>query len=705
MKRLLSVAILFATAVVVCSAAFRVNAAATDFQIVGLTCGTSPGVITIQNTSGGTSTLGHLAVVITPAGATSGTTIEINPQILPPIPFPGYGVPAGQTVDLQVGPGASQQPAAAVNPLTVGQKVALTTNTLLGTGATVQLVDLGNGSATIGALLTCAKPAVVRFVSPQGFDFLDIAQTIPNSTCGSDLPPGTPPTIQNPGPCLTIDNAITYAQDAETIFVEPGFYEICHPIEVNKLVRITTRGSALKGQTNFGATVAPGDSLDLDTVLHSFSGDPIFHITAIGFPSASSPGNLSNAVANNQPPNTVNANQNHAAIDGLRMGGSFKSGAAAVVLDNDAYTDVTNNWFGGEPLSNPAYTGIPCAQPQPFPPAAPNPLPVAKSEVMGNATAILLKNSDHANIYGNAILGSSNFKYAPILAVGDVQTGFGIVTAECLGQGPDSSNAATIAVNTISRNQNAAIWLCSDGGGGHLISQNTVRSNGRGVVLRAVTSSLLDANTITDDYEDGIVLYDAASNNTIQRNVIESHRTPGSAGIRIGGFGASLFPLQTAINSNTLRRNYIGIDIAGARSTTGNGNVITSEDERTSILLQVGSTGSPSVTQPLGTSFELNQIVFNGGCAATRGCAIRLDQFVTADVDATLNNFGLPSRTDVNSVLWHKPNDPSLGFISASNPNLQPVAASPTPGVGAPGAVGGGFLATPAAAGTAAAGA
>jgi parallel beta-helix repeat protein len=339
---------------------------------------------------------------------------------------------------------------------------------------------------------------------------------------------------------------------------------------------------------------------------------------------------------------------------------------------------VTNNVIGGDTLNNPAFTGIPCPPVgQPLPRGFTPPTPVARAEVFGNAAGIILQNSDHANIANNAILGSASFQFAPVLATGTVLAGFGIVTAECLGLGSDASDALTLGFNLIERNTNAGVWLCSDGGGLHQLRANTLRHNGRGIVLRGIADSLIDANVLTDQFQDGVVVYDAAENNTISNNTIESSRTPGAAGIRLGGFGAGLYPLATTVTGNKLVRNWNGLVIAGARTTLATSNTITAEGIRTAVLLQVGSTGAVATTQPAGTQLHQNQLVDNGGCGATGGCAIRLDRFVTVDVDAAGNNFGLPPGADVNAVLWHKPNDPSLGYITADQ--SLPALASPTP--------------------------
>jgi len=690
-KRLLAAVIVLASALFLARLAIHVNAAATDFIITALDCTSTPGHITIQNQTGAASDFGGLGVTITPTSS-SAATLNVNATITPA--GPDYVVPANGSVDLQVGSGATQTPSPAIPPA-APTSVALSVQNLLFALVSVQLVD-GTGN-NVGSAVKCpaSQSQFVLTVSPAGFDFTDAAQTIPNSRCGPDLPANTAPTLRNPGPCLTIQSAINNARDGDIILVESGTYEVCAPIEINKLVRITTNADTATGKDPNSATALAGSISFRHVILHSFTGDTVFHVTALGYPSVNAPGNFPNTVPSNIGANSFINSNFHTIIEGLDIGGAFKPGAAAIMLDNDAYTDVRYNTIGGEPISNPAFSGVPCAQPQPFPPALPNPGPVQKSEIFGNANGIILSNSNHPNIFNNAILGSSIFKFSPTLAIGDVQSGFGIITSECLGQGPDSSSGATIDFNAINRNLNAGIWLCSDGGGGHLINTNAVKNNGRGIVLRAVTDTLLDTNTVADSFADGIVIYEAASNNTVQKNLVESQNTPGAAGIRLGGFGGSLFPLQTAINNNTLRRNYIAIVIAGARNTTGTGNIITSEDTRTGILLQVGATGSPSITQPVGTVFNLNQIVFNGSCGAAQGCAIREDKLVTADVDATQNSFGLPARADVNSVLWHKLNDPALGFVSASQPAAVAVLAPQAPGVGAPGAVGLGFV-TPA---------
>ncbi len=648
MKRLVCAVAALLLLVLLAPRLARVRAQATDFAITALDCSSVPGHIRVTNTTATPASLGSppttpfLQVVITPASGTA-TSLPVASAIAPALTPPAtYSVSGGATIDLQVGPGATQSPNPAPATLLDGQTIALSTAQLLLPGTTVQLSD---GTTTFGTLQTCPSATVLSrtlTVSTAGFDF--IAANVPNSVCGPDLPTGTLPTAALPGPCLTIANALFYARDGDTIVVEAGIYEVCSTIEVSKLVKITGNGNKV--------------------ILHSFSGMTVFHVTAVG--------------AGVGPTNIAN----HAAIDGFAIGGAFQPAAAAIFLDGDAFTDVTNNVLGGQTLNNPAFTGIPCPPVgSPLPTGFKAPTPVAKPEVFGNAAGIILANSDHPNIANNSILGSSIFKFSPVLATGDVLTGFGVVTAECLGLEPDASDGVTLSQNLIDRNVNAGVWLCSDGGGLHQIKSNTVRNNGRGVVLRGIADSLLDANIISDDYQDAVVVYDASENNTISNNTIESSRTPGAAGIRLGGFGAGLHPLTTTVTGNKLLRNWIGLVVAGARNTVATGNTITAEDIRTAVLLQVGSPGDVTTTQPSGTQLHQNTIVYNGSCGMAYGCAIRLDAGVTVDVDASGNSFGLPPTADVNTVLWHKPNDPSLGFIHAdqSVPTLTTPSGTATP--------------------------
>jgi parallel beta-helix repeat protein len=457
-------------------------------------------------------------------------------------------------------------------------------------------------------------------------------------------------------------------------------------------------------KTNRGAIPARRPAPTSSKVLlHSFSGQPVFHVTAAGAAGITS-GTTTSGGSSVTPASgalgagttvgatgvsvTTNATapatgvgpasvSQFAVINGFAIGGALLPGAAGIFLDNDGYTAVTNNVLGGADVTNPAYTGAPCAAgtTKPLPPGQgfTPPAPVAKVEPFGNAAGVLLQNSDHPNIVNNDIRGSGRFAFAPVLGPA-VLGGFGVVTTECLGLGPDVSDGVTLANNLVEGNANAGVWLCSDGGGLHSISTNVLRNNGRGVLLRAISNSTVASNTISNDTQDGIVLYDVASNNTLSNNTVESHRTPGSAGIRVGGFGAVYYPLATTVTGNRLLRNWVGVTLSGAQNTLVQSNTITAEALRTAVLVQVGSATGAALTQPSGTVLRQNALVSNGGCTASAGCAIRLDGGVTVDVDATQQtSYGIPPTTDVNVVLWHKPNDPSLGFISTGQ---QPPALS-----------------------------
>src|SRR5579885_981241 len=514
MKKRLSAAI--ALLLVVClagHAVFRVRAAATDFTIASLNCSQPLGDIFITTTAPGNPPLGNLAVVITPPGGTPSAPISVNNAIVPP---GSYSVTTGATIDLQLGATAAQNPASATSPLANGNSIALSTTDSLTTGTRVDLVDSTNPTTVISSQ-TCGGAGgtnVILTVDPRGNDFLDAAQTIPNTLCTSTLPTGGIPTPANPGPCATVENAVRYAPPGSFVVVDGGFYEVCHTIEITKPIYITSRipsqTSTNGGRTYFAPT--PGSDAFMLPVLHSFYGQTIFHVTAVGMPDETNPTITGNTINDNLPPNSRLQPSGHVAIDGLTLGGAFQAGNAAIFLDNDGYTSISNNIIGGDVFNNAAFTGAPCTQPTPFPPATFNPPPVARQETMGNSVGILLSSSNHPNIFANNIQGNAQFRFSPTLASGDVKSGFGITSTECIGAGADATNAATIAVNAISRNVNAGIWLCSDGGGGHLISNNTVSNNGRGIVLRAITGTLLDTNIVSDDYEDGIVVYDAASN-------------------------------------------------------------------------------------------------------------------------------------------------------------------------------------------------
>src|SRR5579871_5816131 len=123
MKRLFGLAFLVATTLLIGGVVLHVNAAATDFQIVGVNCNATPGTVTIQNTTGSTSTLDNLALLVTPPGGGTPSILAINGHIQP-VNGTNYAVLASGTVQLQIGQGAAQNPNPASNPLAAGQQVA-----------------------------------------------------------------------------------------------------------------------------------------------------------------------------------------------------------------------------------------------------------------------------------------------------------------------------------------------------------------------------------------------------------------------------------------------------------------------------------------------------------------------------------------------------------------------------------------------------
>src|SRR5579883_1501651 len=347
------------------------RAFATDYTLSSLNCNTLPGHIVLQNTSTAASSFDQLSITIAQAAATTTTKRVIDTVTAPGTTGGNYGLVAGGFLDEQVGPGASQVPAPPVAPVwptppTVilptttttppnTQTLAFSTSTLLTPGAIVTVFDQTSGQILGTAQCPTTTQQFVFYVSPHGFDVLPSGN--PNPTCGPDLPIGVAPTDQNPGPCLTIQHAIDLATDDQTILVEAGNYEICSPIEVNKLVRITTNPGAASGTdvnpavptaaSAGGGTPAP-ENAHFHVVLHSFYGQTIFHVTAVGYPSVNSPSNIPSGAAANVPVGTLINNNDHVLIDGFNLGGAFQPGAAAIFLDNDANTDVRNNVIGGQ---------------------------------------------------------------------------------------------------------------------------------------------------------------------------------------------------------------------------------------------------------------------------------------------------------------------------------------------------------------------
>ncbi len=324
------------------------------------------------------------------------------------------------------------------------------------------------------------------------------------------------------------------------------------------------------------------------------------------------------------------------------------SAKAAFHLNNDSYTEIANNVIGAEDL--PIDNGI------------------------------ILSNSDHANIHDNTIQGNSRFVFTPLLQVGQNQTGFGIVSTECLGTpASDVSDAVTIKTNLFTNQLIAGIWLCSDGGGEHLIDGNTFRNNWRGIALKDVVNSTISNNTLTDEKSDGIIVYGASLRNTIQGNHVESHVAPAAAGIRIGWVADPIVPLSNNLSGNVLIRDTVGLHIFGARTTVVTNNQFKISGARTAILISPSTTPGDPGTQPYDTEITGNVIVFIGPCTAVVGCALRLVG-TTVPVLATDNDWGLRRPADVEGVIWHQVDDPVLGLVTfVPFRNQAPGTAAPTP--------------------------
>jgi parallel beta-helix repeat protein len=416
--------------------------------------------------------------------------------------------------------------------------------------------------------------------------------------------------------CATVQGAVNKTRDRDLVVVLPGTYDIQQPVEVPDLIAVFAAPAPTGAP--MGATISPApisslilaqpaafgafqpticSGSNVKSILRSANGLPIFHVTGAGtatlFP----------------------------VISGFILGGSTSlANPGAIQLDGASYAQVACNIIGQEDLPN----GI----------------------------GILLRDADNVNIHDNTIHGSSQFPISTSLGPTPPVGGFGIVTSECLGSG--HSDDAFIINNLIALNSNAGIYFCSDGAGGHMILANTIRGNGRGIALQDTVDVLVAANSVQDDYYNGIELLETSQNNIITNNDIESHDGPNSTGVLLEGNGL-LFPLNNEIAGNYFRRNTVNIYISGARRTLigvdkmmsaqiegkvapiahqslqSTGNVMTADGSRTDIVLSLGNatgmavnSASPSFGQPSDTLIKNNTILANGPCAPNSGCAVRL---------------------------------------------------------------------------------
>jgi len=455
--------------------------------------------------------------------------------------------------------------------------------------------------------------------------------------------------------CATIQGAVNKTRDHDTVDVLPGVYDLAAAVEVPDLIAIfgsasVTSVPSLPGVSTGGVGSCSGSSVKV--ILRSTSGQPIFHVTATGSPIA------------------------FPVVTGFILGGSTSLvNPGAIQVDGASYAQIACNTIGQEDLPN----GI----------------------------GVLLKDADNVEILSNTIHGSTQFPISAALGPTPPVGGFGVVTSECLGSG--HSDDAVIAGNLLALNSNAGVYLCSDGTGGHRVQSNTVRGNGRGIVLQDVNDSVVTSNAVQDNYYNGIEVLDSSQGNWINGNTIESQDGPNGTGIVLMG-GGELFPLDNVVTGNFLRRNGTNIYIAGARRTLigvdkslgnpaagggpaghivigGTANSLTAQGERTNVVLALGNAAggafngaNPAFGQPTDTIISGNTILANGPCVANSGCAIRLTAGVTVNIDATRNEWGVTSNDQIRSVIWDKYRDPALGqvLIYASTA-LPPATATPQP--------------------------
>jgi len=465
----------------------------------------------------------------------------------------------------------------------------------------------------------------------------DVGSDVYNCLAPTVSPP--PGTGQTTGPCKTIQHAVDLTRDRDLVVVASAEpIELSAAIEIDDLIGVIATG------------FEPTDCQDVvggapKVVLESQYGGPVFHITAAG------------------------ASTLHALIAGFILGGTTDTAnPGAIVLDHDEYTELRCDIVGQEDLPN----------------------------VIG----ILTRGSEHPWIHDDTIHGSTQFPISVTLGPTQPIGGLGLVTDECLG-GKGRTDQLQVERNLFAFNSNAGVWICSDGSGGHLVDDNNVRDNGRGIVLMSAVDTTLRDNAIGDNYYDGVDLLDASQNNLLDGNQIESQDGPSSTGVLLQGSG-DLFPLGNTLNGNEIRRNKVDVLVSGARATRFVGNSITAIGERTAVLFAIGNTsglGNAEFGQPSGTIFRTNKLYEDGECGALRGCAIRLLPGVTASIDATQNDFGVSSPADIQAMVWDHARDPELGTVLFSAPLGVPatppavaalVVAVPTvplPGAGAGGTV------------------
>jgi len=510
------------------------------------------------------------------------------------------------------------------------------------TTAPAQVLTTVNGTcptpSAAGQTLLCTTSLTVQVfagstlsftVSAPSGDLIQVVQPLlspltgPGTTTGCSLT--TPASLPVP---------TTPASSATLLFTCPPGQTIAAGTVLSLSVLVTTSGLFVATPPTVTLTITP-TTTSVRPVLESM-GAPVFHVTAVGSAAL------------------------HVTIFGLTIGNAFDLGdTAAIVLDNDSYTEIGKNVIGAQDLPN--------------------------------SIGILLSSSDHPSIHDNTIQGSTLFPRTATVTTGQNAGGYGIASAECLGS-INHSNGVQLVNNLFAKNSNAGVWFCSNGTGGAFVSQNTMRTNGRGLVLLDAVDTYISGNIVADNVIDGIDVLSTSERNIITGNTIESQQSQIGAGILLAGNGA-LSPLGNQIADNQIRRNTADVVIAGAQGTKFTDNSITAVGSNTGVLFSLAIPGWSS-GQPTNTYFGSNALQASGTCSATAGCILRLTAGVTAAIDATgQNDFGVSDPALIQSQIWDSGRDPSLGtvYVLASPPPPTPVGIlglpppPPPPTVPAPG--------------------
>jgi hypothetical protein len=251
-----------------------------------------------------------------------------------------------------------------------------------------------------------------------------------------------------------------------------------------------------------------------------------------------------------------------------------------------------------------------------------------------------------------------------LLVVGRTVTGFGVVSLECLGLvGLSVSTELQLVNNSFTGLWTAGIWICADGGGAHFIDLNVFRNYWRGIALKDITDSRVTNNTLVGGQSDGLIIYGASVNITVENNRIESNVGADAAALRVGWIADPLVPRANRVVGNRLSRASLAIHVFGAQTTMILNNTINVTGTRTGILVTTATRPLDPGTQPVNTEVVGNQVISDGPCAPQYGCALRLFG-VTVPVLAINNDWGLRTVPQVEEVIWHQPDDPLLGLVT-----------------------------------------